>query len=207
MTRFSTTEDHANEQTKASAESSLTNRRSTTAFSEQDRRIEMVPTGRLTPYRGNARTHSRNQIRQIANSIERFGFTNPVLIDDRDGIIAGHGRVAAAQLLDIRRVPALRMSHLSDTEKRAYVLADNKLAEKAGWDREILAIELQGLIELDFEVEAIGFETSEIDIILDDAEEAQGGAAAADDEITDLSFPKIISAHTDDEDLTERVWR
>jgi ParB-like chromosome segregation protein Spo0J len=85
-------------------------------------RLEFVPINRLTPYKDNARTHSRKQIRQIADSIERFGFTNPVLIDDGGGIIAGHGRVKAAKLLGLNEVPALRLSHLSESEKRAYVL-------------------------------------------------------------------------------------
>ena len=116
---------------------------------ETNHRIELVPVSRLAPYKGNARTHSRKQIRQIADSIRRFGFTNPVLIDNGGEIIAGHGRVAAAKLLGLNEVPLLRLSHLSAAEKRAYVLADNKLAEKAGWDRELLAIELQGLIDLD----------------------------------------------------------
>ncbi len=116
-------------------------------------KVETLPVEALRPYADNARTHSRKQIRQIAKSIERFGFCNPVLIDDRRGIIAGHGRVAAAKLLGISLVPTVRLSHLTEAQKRAYILADNRLAEKAGWDREILAIELQALIDLDFEVE------------------------------------------------------
>jgi 16S rRNA G966 N2-methylase RsmD len=146
-------------------------------------RIELVPVSRLAPYKGNARTHSRKQIRQIADSIKRFGFTNPVLVDNGGEIIAGHGRVAAAKLLGLNEVPTLRLSHLSAAEKRAYVLADNRLAEKAGWDREILAIELQGLINLNFEVELTGFDMGEIDIILDDAEDAKGEAAGPEDEV------------------------
>src|SRR5215469_5345201 len=118
-----------------------------------DRRLEMVPVAQLTPCKRNARTHSRKQIRQIADSIQAFGFVTPVLVDDAGEIIAGHGRVAAAKLLGLVEVPTLRLSHLSSAEKRAYVLADNKLAQNAGWDRETLAIELQDLINLDFEVE------------------------------------------------------
>jgi DNA modification methylase len=150
-----------------------------------DHRIENVPVGQLIPYKGNARTHSRKQIRQIADSIKRFGFNNPVLIDEADGIVAGHGRVEAAKILGLNDVPTLRLSHLSATEKRAYILADNKLAEKAGWDREILAIELQGLIDVDFDIELTGFETPEIDILLDDAAEASGGTAGPEDLIPD----------------------
>src|SRR4029077_4424522 len=138
-----------------------------------------------TPYKGNARTHSKRQIRQIADSIERFGFTNPVLIDEAGEIIAGHGRVEAAKLLGLSGVPALRVSHLSAAEKRAYVLADNKLAAKAGWDRELLAIELQGLIDLDFEVELTGFEIPEIDIILEDADAAKAEENGPEDRIPD----------------------
>jgi ParB-like chromosome segregation protein Spo0J len=95
--------------------------------------VQMRPVSDLVPYSGNARTHSRKQIRQIADSITRFGFTNPVLTDDAGGIIAGHGRVAAARLLGLSEVPTICLSHLSPEERRAYVLADNKLAENAGW--------------------------------------------------------------------------
>src|SRR5215471_13041855 len=108
-------------------------------------KIESTLVHELQPYKNNARTHSKRQIRQIARSIEKFGFCNPVLIDDAKQIIAGHGRAEAAKLLGIDAVPTCRLSHLSEADKRAYVLADNKLAEKAGWDRELLAIELQGL--------------------------------------------------------------
>src|SRR5215831_16455972 len=97
-----------------------------------DGRIEVLPVHQLTPYSNNARTHSKKQIRQIAESIRRFGFTNPVLIDDNGQIIAGHGRVAAAKLIGLAGVPTLKISHLSEVEKRAYILADNRLAEKAG---------------------------------------------------------------------------
>src|SRR3977135_1228197 len=150
-----------------------------------DRNIELIPVAQLKPYPTNARTHSKKQIRQIAASIRQFGFTNPVLVDDSQQIVAGHGRVEAAKLLGTSTVPALRISHLSAAQIRAYVLADNKLAEKAGWDREILAIELQVLIDLDFEVELTGFETSEIDILLDDATEASGAALSPEDDVPD----------------------
>lgn len=123
----------------------------------------------LRPYANNARTHSRKQLKQIAASIERFGFTNPILISEAGEIIAGHGRVEAAKLLGHKQVPTIVLSHLSDAERRAYVLADNKLALNAGWDRDILAIELQGLIDLDFDVELTGFSLAETDFILDDA--------------------------------------
>src|SRR5262249_23485348 len=108
----------------------------------RDLAVEYKPVAMLKPYQRNARTHSRKQIPQIDESIRRFGFTNPVLVGDDLAIIAGHGRVEAAKLLGIAEVPCLRLSHLSIAEKQAYILADNKLAENAGWDREMLAIEL-----------------------------------------------------------------
>ena len=154
--------------------------------------IEHLPVNELRPYAGNARTHSRKQIRQIAKSIERFGFCNPVLIDDSRQIVAGHGRVEAAKLVGLEDVPTLRLSHLNEADKRAYILADNKLAEKAGWDREILAIELQGLIDLNFEVELTGFETAEIDLVLDEAREA-GSSDGPEDVIPPYTAAATVS--------------
>jgi len=155
--------------------------------------VEHIPIDRLRPYPNNARTHSKKQIRQIANSMKRFGFCNPVLIDDQMQIIAGHGRVEAAKVLGTTNIPTVRLSHLSEADKRAYILADNKLAEKAGWDREILAIELQGLIDLKFEVELTGFETAEIDIILDEAREATGAPAGPEDTMPAYATGSAIS--------------
>jgi DNA modification methylase len=125
---------------------------------------------------GNPRTHSKHQIRQIARSIEEFGFTNPVLLDQDDNIVAGHGRLAGATLLGIPRVPTIRLADLSPDQLRAYVIADNRLAEKAGWDESILAIELQHLltIDSDFDVTITGFEVPEIDQILSTATSTQG---------------------------------
>jgi DNA modification methylase len=129
--------------------------------------FENKPTHSLRPYPGNARTHSPKQIKQIARSIERFGFNNPVLVDDDNQIIAGHGRVKAAKLLNMKTVPTVRLSHLSDDDKRAYILADNRLAEKAGYDNEMLAIELQHLVDVGFDVTLIGFESAEVDIVIE----------------------------------------
>src|SRR5688572_14094277 len=123
--------------------------------------IDYIPVDTLQPYAGNARTHSTKQVRKIAKSIKAFGFTNPILADDKFTVIAGHGRLAAAKLLKMPTVPVVRLSHLSEAQVRAYVLADNKLALDAGWDREMLSIELQGLIDLDFEIELTGFDTAE----------------------------------------------
>ena len=134
--------------------------------------VEHVAIAALKPYSSNARVHSPKQIAEIASSIKAFGFNNPVLIDKVGTIIAGHGRVEAAKKLGLDTVPCLRLEHLSEAQKRAYILADNKLAEKAGWDREILRIELQHLttLELDFDVTITGFEMAEIDVLLGEAE-------------------------------------
>jgi DNA modification methylase len=145
------------------------------------------PISALRPYPSNARTHSKKQVQQIARSIERFGFTNPVLVSDDGEIIAGHGRVRAAALLRMQTVPTIALSHLSDAERRAYVLADNKLALNAGWDSEILAIELQGLIDLDFDATLTGFSLAEIDFTLDAAAEAKSsGGTSRDDRVPQL---------------------
>jgi DNA modification methylase len=116
--------------------------------------------------RRTARTHSAAQIKQIAASIVEFGFTNPVLIDDAGGIIAGHGRVLAAGRLGIAEVPCIRLAHLTDAQRRAYIIADNKLAENAGWDEELLAKELLVLTDSDFDALLTGFQQSEIDKLL-----------------------------------------
>jgi hypothetical protein len=131
--------------------------------------VEFVPVGALRPNPSNARTHSARQVRKIAKSIKAFGFNNPILTDDNYLVIAGHGRLEAAKQLKMAAVPVLRLSHMNKEQVRAYILADNKLALEAGWDREMLTIELQGLIDLEFEVELSGFETAEIDLILGDA--------------------------------------
>lgn len=132
-------------------------------------KIENLCPKTLTPWANNARTHSKKQLRQIADSIERFGFTNPVIIDDDNRILAGHGRVAAAKTLGFETVPCLRQDQMSEAEKRAYVIADNKLALNAGWDDELLAKELGALydLDLDFDVEITGFTVSEIDNLID----------------------------------------
>jgi DNA modification methylase len=123
----------------------------------------------IRPNRNNARSHSRKQVAQIAASISQFGFTNPVLVDEEGQLIAGHGRLKAAQQLALESVPAIELKGLSDKEKRALLLADNKIALNAGWDADLLKVELEHLqeIEADFHVEITGFSTGEIDLILD----------------------------------------
>ena len=131
----------------------------------------------LKPNPKNARTHSKRQIKQIAESISAFGFLNPILIDEAGTVLAGHGRLAAARLLGLENVPTLRADGLSVAQKRAYVLADNKLAEKGGWDREILALELGELVEVlpteGLDLSVTGFEAPEIDTVLGDFSEAR----------------------------------
>jgi DNA modification methylase len=141
----------------------------------------------LKPFTQNARTHSKHQIRQIAESIRVFSFTQPILIDNENRIIAGHGRVEAAKLLGMTEVPTIRLDRLTEEQIRAYVIADNKLAENAGWDKEILAIELQYLMTLDcvdFDLTITGFEVPEIDVILEDA----NGATSKEDDVPESLY-------------------
>jgi len=151
----------------------------------------------LRPYARNARTHSRKQVRQIAASIERFGFTNPVLVSDDGEIVAGHGRVEAAKLLKWKTVPTIALSHLSEAERRAYALADNKLALNAGWDKEILAIELQALVDLEFDVELTGFSLAEVDFVIDEAGDADPDSRDAVDDAVEIATGPAVSRKGD----------
>jgi ParB family chromosome partitioning protein len=125
-------------------------------------KIEQIKTADLIPYDRNSRTHSDAQVAQIAGSIREFGFTNPVLVDAENGIIAGHGRVLAAGKLDMEKVPCIRLAYLTETQRRAYVIADNKLALNAGWDEEMLGLELADLREMDFDLSLVGFTEDEL---------------------------------------------
>ena len=131
--------------------------------------IEQIAPGRLKPWARNARTHSKKQIRQVAESIRTFGFTNPVLIDAEHTILAGHCRVEAAKLIGMAMVPCIRIGTMTPAEKRAYVLADNKLALNAGWDEDLLAEELQALFaeDLGFDIGVTGFSIPEIDGLIE----------------------------------------
>ena len=140
--------------------------------------ITYRPIGDLIPYARNARTHSEAQVALIAGSIREFGFTNPVLVDGSNGIIAGHGRVMAAGKLGMSAVPVIELSHLSEAQKRAYVLADNKLAERAGWDVEMLALEVADLATLGIDLMDLGFTGRELDELL-----RQNGADPREDEV------------------------
>ncbi len=124
--------------------------------------IEQIATAGLTPYARNSRTHSAEQVQQVAASIKEFGFTNPILIDGQGGIIAGHGRLQAAQLLGLEQVPCLRLGHLTEAQKRAYIIADNKLALNSGWDEEMLALEIADLQAFAFDLDLLGFDEKEL---------------------------------------------
>lgn len=124
--------------------------------------IKQIETIDLIPYARNARTHSESQIKQVLDSIKEFGFINPVITDGQNGIIAGHCRVLAALKMGLDTVPCLEASHLTEKQKRAYILADNKLAENAGWDEEALQSELKVLMEMDFDIEKAGFTAKDL---------------------------------------------
>lgn len=147
-------------------------------------KVRMVDTAALIPYARNARTHSASQVQQIASSIKEFGWTNPVLVDGDNGIIAGHGRLAAAQLLGLLRIPVIELSGLSEAQKRAYVIADNRLALSAGWDVEMLKLELGDLREVNYDLLLTGFSS---------------------EELADLLNPEVPAALCDPDEIPESV--
>lgn len=134
-------------------------------------RIEMWPLEKLNPYANNPRTHSDEQISQLAASFIQFGMVNPLLVDSEAGLIAGHGRLEAAKLIGLKEVPVIVLDHLTEDQKRAYVIADNKLAENAGWDKALLAQELEKLMENEFDIGLTGFSDDEIAQLLSNAED------------------------------------
>ena len=129
--------------------------------------IISIKTDELIPYARNSRTHDAKQVQQIASSIKEFGFNNPVLIDGDNGIIAGHGRVLAAQLLKMDTVPTIELKHLTKTQKKAYILADNRLALNSGWDNDLLALELGELSDDGFDLDLLGFDDTELSLFDD----------------------------------------
>jgi DNA modification methylase len=166
-------------------------------------KIERWPIDKLIPYARNARTHSDAQVAQIAASIREFGFTNPVLIDGDGNIIAGHGRVLAARKLGMQEVPCIRIEHLTDAQRRAYIIADNRLALDAGWDEELLSLELAELSEAGYDLAMTGFDDAEIEELLADAEQAlqdetpaDAEDGAADEEIPEP--PRIVISRPGD---------
>ncbi len=155
--------------------------------------IEEIAVGDLKPWARNARTHSKKQLRQIGESIRTFGFTNPVLIDGANTILAGHGRVAAAKLIGMSHVPCVRLEHMTPEEKRAYVLADNKLALNAGWDEELLAEELQALMGVDdlgFDIGVTGFDPGEIDALVSSVSVEEAGDP--EDDVLPAEAPRRV---------------
>lgn len=161
--------------------------------------IEHLLTDALVPYARNSRTHSPEQVAQIAASIREFGFTNPVLIDEHDTIIAGHGRTLAAQQLGLAQVPCIRLLHLTDAQRRAYVIADNKLAEQAGWDMATLARELEDLQDDGIDLHLLGFDDDELAALLDDApgQDDGGGGGLTDPDDAPEPQPDPISRSGD----------
>lgn len=143
------------------------------------KQIILQPVEALIPYARNSRTHSDEQVAQIAASIREFGFTNPVLVDDEGGIVAGHGRVMAARQIGMMAVPTINVGWLSEQQRRAYVIADNQLAMNAGWDESVLSAELDGLKNMGFDMDLLGFDAEALSALLDaDKTDGDGGANA-----------------------------
>ena len=169
-------------------------------------RIERRPIESLIPYARNSRTHSDEQIEQLMASMREWGWTNPVLVDEDGGIIAGHGRVMAAKRLGLKEVPVIVASGWTEAQKRAYVIADNKLALNAGWDNEMLALELGDLQELGFDLDLVGFSTDELEDLLadDDADDGTPGAETSEEptpDADDITVPRIVISRPGD------IWR
>jgi hypothetical protein len=137
--------------------------------------VEYRPLDAIHPHKRNPRRHSKGQIKQIVSSIDEYGFTNPILIDEHAEIIAGHGRYLAATLLELKSVPTITLNGLTKEQKLALRIADNKLAENASWDSELLAFELNLIIKVDYDVTLTGFETAEVDLIIEAASEPTSG--------------------------------
>ncbi len=154
-------------------------------------KIRMTPVGELTPYAGNARTHTDEQIAQIAASIQEFGFTNPILAGGDGVIIAGHGRLLAAQRLGMDKVPVITLDHLSEAQRRALVIADNKIAENAGWDEDLLRSELAALQEMEFDLDLVGFSDEELDDLLGDLEAEALGEVEDEDEVPETPVDPV----------------
>lgn len=174
--------------------------------------IEQVSIEALIPYARNSRTHSDAQVAQIAASIKEFGFTNPVLIDQDDGIIAGHGRTLAARKLGLKEVPCVRLSNLSETQKKAYIIADNKIALNSGWDDDLLKIELEELADLNFDLTLLGWD--KLPEFGDDVDYAILDDDDVEDQISDMTdgVKKAIQIEFELQDYEEaqelvKFWR
>ena len=150
-----------------------------------------VPTASLVPYVRNARTHSPDQVDKIAASIREFGFLNPIITDGQNGIVAGHGRVMAAQKLGLDTLPTIDAAHLTEAQRRAYVLADNRMALDAGWDNDLLRIELQDLEAAGFDLTLTGFDLGELTVLFDNPTFAPG--TEDDQGRLDQIAPKMVT--------------
>lgn len=179
--------------------------------------IEKLETNKLIPYVNNSRTHSENQVSQVAASITEFGFNNPILIDKKNTIIAGHGRLLAAQKLGLPEVPCVRLEHLTETQKKAYIIADNKLALNAGWDEELLSLELNGLEEDGFDTSLIGFDEKEMAQILsgnpkdgltgdDELPEVSENAQTKEGNLYELGVHRLLCGDSTEENVVNRLF-
>jgi len=157
---------------------------------EKEMQYYLADVNDLIPYIRNARTHSESQIAQIAASIKEFGFLSPILIAEDNTILAGHGRLAAARKLGLTKVPCVKESHLTETQRRAYIIADNKLSLNAGWDEDILAIELSELQGADFDLDLLGFDESELASIFEDDKEVEDDDFDVEEELNKPCFSK-----------------
>lgn len=168
-------------------------------------KIDILPLSAIKGYARNSRTHSEHQISQIVESIREFGFTNPILIDETNTIIAGHGRLAAAKKLSMATVPTVKLSGLTDAQKKAYVISDNKLALNAGWNIDALAAELRDLVTMDFNLDLLGFETSELtDMLMEAQEDLETGKGNKEEKfMLELQFPDRDTMLEKYEELSE----
>ena len=162
--------------------------------------IKYKSTRELIPYVNNSRTHSEQQVQQVAASIKEFGFTNPILIDEQDGIIAGHGRLQAAQMLGLDKVPTITLEGLTEAQRKAYVIADNKLALNSGWDFELLKVELENIVN-EIDISVLGFDDQELANIID-------GLNEEPPELKEESYESVfnIVVKCNDETHQERVY-
>lgn len=157
----------------------------------------------IIPYARNSRTHSDSQVAQIAASIKEFGFTNPILVDEQGGVIAGHGRLLAAGKLGLEEVPCIELAHLTDTQKRAYVIADNKLALNAGWDDEMLRVEFMEMEEAGFDLALTGFSLEEIDGLAFDDEAHLEGMPTVKDGDKEPYQQKTFTLHDEQAEIVD----
>ena len=168
------------------------------------KRLEMWPLDRLQPYERNARTHSPEQVAQIVASIQEFGFTAPILVDGDDGILAGHGRLMAARELGMAEVPVVVLDHLTPTQRKAYILADNKLALNAGWDLDLLNMEIESLKMEDFDLGLLGWSESELEGLstgVEELDEMPDLASGDREPIQQMTF----TLHDDQADLVKEA--